>query len=100
MPTRKPTEPRSAGRASGSVASESKTLEYHLGTQHPNGSLLDSRHRYFPGMRPVLYKEYTDRPSVALPIGAPAEEPSALTVIGGFNSESGAPDLQALAREI
>ena len=49
-------------------------------------------------MRPVLYKEYTDRPSVALPSGAPSEGPSALSVIGGFNSETGAPDLQALAR--
>ena len=80
------------------MSGEHRALEYHEGTQHPNGALLDYRHRYFPGMRPVLYKEYKDRPSVALRIGAPAEGPSALSVIGGFNSESGAPDLQALAR--
>ncbi len=80
------------------MGGESKALEFHKSTQHPNGALLDSRHRYFSGMRPVLYKEYANRPSVALPIGAPAEESSALSVIGGFNSESGTPDLHALAR--
>ena len=80
------------------MSGELKALEYHKGTQHPNGALLDFRHRYFPGMRPSLYKEYFGLPSVALPVGAAVDEPPALSVIGGFSNEAGVPDLQALAR--
>ncbi len=79
------------------MTSVSKALEYHLGTQHPNGALLDYRHRYFPGMRPALYKEYVGLPSVSLPVGPPAEAPPALSAIGGFSDGGMAPDLQALA---
>ena len=80
------------------MSGDYKALEYHLGTRHPNGALLDYRHRYFPGMPPALYKEYIGLPSVSLPVGPPAEAPPALSAIGGFTDGGQAPDLQALAR--
>jgi SagB-type dehydrogenase family enzyme len=80
------------------MTGEFKAFEYHIGTQHPNGPLLDYRHRYSPGMRPSLYKEYIGLPSVSLRIGPPAEGPSALSAIGSFSSETIAPDLSAVAR--
>jgi len=77
---------------------EFKTLEYHLGTQHPGGALLDYRHRNNPGMRPLLYKGYVGLPSVALAVGPPADTPPALSAIGSFSDGPSELDLTALAR--
>jgi SagB-type dehydrogenase family enzyme len=77
---------------------EFKAVEFHRGTQHPSGALLDYRHRYNPGMRPSLYKEYSGLPSVSLLVGTPAEAPPALAAIGSFSSEETEPDLHSLTR--
>lgn len=57
-------------------------LEYHRGTNHPDGELLDYRHGYHPGMRPTLFKRYRGLPALEIQIGKPASEPPALTAIG------------------
>ena len=69
-----------------------------MGTQHPDGVLLDSRRPYLPSMRPALYKEYKDLPSVSFQIGAAAGAPSALAARGSFSDEERAPDLNTLER--
>lgn len=72
--------------------------DYHHGTQHPDGALMDYRHVYLPAMRPVLFKRYRGLPAVELPIDRPAGEPAALSVIGAAGARPKAPDLGELAR--
>lgn len=73
-------------------------LDYHLGTQHPNGELMQLRRPYLPSMRPVLFKRYRSLPAVELEIGKPAGEPPALSAIGEAGEGTAEPDLDQLAR--
>ncbi len=41
--------------------------EYHNGTKHPNGALLNPQHRFGPSLRPLLFKLYKDVPAIPLP---------------------------------
>ncbi len=46
-------------------------LEYHNGTKHPRGYLMDPRHRYDPRFNPIPFKIY--RGIEALPLPRPAD---------------------------
>jgi len=41
---------------------------YHNGTKHPNGFLMDARHRFDPSNQPLLFKKFLDVESVRLPL--------------------------------
>jgi len=42
-------------------------VEFHEGTKHPHGRLLDYNHRYGREMRPQTHKKYLDLDSIPLP---------------------------------
>lgn len=75
-------------------------LQYHEGTKHPNGRLMDPHHRY-TGQRPHLFKEYEGGARVPLPLDQSPGQMSALQAIASDSSGDGGettPDLRALAR--
>lgn len=78
-------------------------LDYHDGTKHPYGRLMDPMHRYHPGREPQLFKVYKDLPPIPLPFDpAPRSTPgyTALDAIAGRKPSKEGPilDLQTIAR--
>jgi SagB-type dehydrogenase family enzyme len=74
---------------------------YHNGTKHPNGYLLDYRHRYDPASQPMLFKVYEDAPRISLPLDPSPKGKSALEAISSTvmaDNEERIPDLDGLAR--
>ncbi len=55
---------------------------FHNGTKHPNGNLLDPRHRYSPWDRPRLVKDYGEGRSIDLPAVEPGIDVPALEAVG------------------
>lgn len=76
------------------------TRRFHEGTKHPNGDLLDPRHRYDPRSRPPLVKDYRDGRSIELPAVEPEVGVPALEAIAGHEpiSEPHSFDREGLAR--
>ncbi|HUF37961.1 MAG TPA: SagB family peptide dehydrogenase [Anaerolineales bacterium] len=84
-------------------------LDFHEGTKHPHGRLLNPHHRYSREMRLLTYKKYLDLESIPLPDGhgggaKGAGEPEtglapALQAIASAAAlEPAAPDVKQLAR--
>jgi SagB-type dehydrogenase family enzyme len=78
--------------------------EYHDGTKHPGGRLMNPHHRFHPAQQPLLFKIYKDLPTIPLPHDHAASQISpvaALDAIRGeipIPAEETVPDLPALAR--
>ncbi len=74
--------------------------QYHEGTKHPKGALLNPWHRFDPASQPLLYKQYLDVEAVPLPeIQAPAGLPALAVLAGAFGkpSEGAGLDINVLA---
>ncbi len=54
---------------------------YHNGTKHPDGALLDAAHVYERSLRPLLFKVYTDLPPTPLPLDATPRDVPVLDAI-------------------
>lgn len=78
--------------------------DYHDGTKHPGGRLLNPSHRYGPHQRPGLFKIYPDLQPIPLPQeNGPPNEPRVTAlqaIVGGDGPASGDADLDlpSLAR--
>ncbi len=79
--------------------------DYHDGTKHPGGRLLNPSHRYGPHQRPGLFKIYPDLQPIPLPqeTGPADDEPRVTAlqaIVGGDGPASGDVDLDlpSLAR--
>lgn len=59
-------------------------LDYHNGTKHPDGYLMDPWHSYDPMNHPLLFKTYLGLEPIPIPLGP---------------SPSGAPTLSAISRQ-
>ncbi|MDE2588337.1 MAG: hypothetical protein KGL95_01555, partial [Patescibacteria group bacterium] len=57
--------------------------EYHNGTKHPNGILLDRFHTYHPAKRPSPYKRYRNARQIKLSLDKHSSGISALDAISG-----------------
>ena len=76
-------------------------LDYHQGTNHPNGSLMDINHVWDPMNPPLPFKLYTNLEAVSLsldgpPAGQPALSAIASTVKAGPDARI--PSLSTLSR--
>ena len=77
--------------------------DYHNGTKHPGGHLMDPFHRFDPMRRPILFKSYTELESVSLPLDTVDLGVPALNAIATDVPPPGrdaALDLGALARTL
>jgi SagB-type dehydrogenase family enzyme len=75
--------------------------QYHEGTKHPGGSLMDPWHRYHPSRQPLLFKRYLDLEPIPLDLDPSSAGTSALDAISRTvapDSEPHIPDLTTLAR--
>lgn len=78
--------------------------DYHDGTRHPGGVLLNPYHRYGPHQRPELFKLYKGLPPIPLPLeAAPPGSPGvgalgAIAGEAGSEGEQGKVDFRVLAR--
>ena len=75
--------------------------DFHNGTKHPWGALLNPQHRFNPATQPLLYKKYLDLEPLTLPLntspgGTPALE--AISAAPISNTEERSPDLKQIAR--
>jgi SagB-type dehydrogenase family enzyme len=73
-----------------------RALEYHNGTKHPYGTLLDQQHRYQPGSEQRLFKIYKDLPPIPLPLDQAVQLTpgySALQAIAGLHPPGSVPAL-------
>ncbi|MFZ1075973.1 MAG: SagB/ThcOx family dehydrogenase [Nitrosotalea sp.] len=77
------------------------TWQYHDGTKHPNGILLNRTHTYHPANRPMPYKTYKNAVQIKLPLDKQSSAISALDAIS-VNTKSGyaniTPDINVLSR--
>jgi SagB-type dehydrogenase family enzyme len=74
---------------------------YHAGTKHPNGYLMDPSHYYHPSLEPLKFKIYQGTELIALPqpegsLGMPALQAIAATALLPGNERI--PTLEALSR--
>jgi SagB-type dehydrogenase family enzyme len=77
------------------------TWDYHNGTKHPHGALLDTSHIYVSSMRPLLFKVYTDLTPTMLPLDTTPRGVSAPQAIAGNDLVAGTHqrlDLETLTR--
>jgi SagB-type dehydrogenase family enzyme len=77
------------------------TWQYHNGTKHPNGALMNPWHRYDPADRSPLFKAYPELAPIPLPLDRSPRGVPALEVIVRSAPPTGGeqhPDLDALAR--
>jgi len=77
------------------------TWDYHNGTKHPGGALLDASYIYDSSKRPLLFKVYTGIAPTKLPLDATARDASALQAIVGNDLVAGTDqklDLETLTR--
>ena len=73
--------------------------QYHDGTKHPNGMLLNRTHRYHPANRPTPYKTYKDVTQIKLPLDRQPSEVSTLDAISiNIKNEHIIPDINALSK--
>jgi SagB-type dehydrogenase family enzyme len=75
--------------------------DYHNGTKHPGGRLLNPRHTMDPENRPRLFKIYEELEPVALPLDTSPGDVAALDAIaalGVAGGEEQVPDFGSLAR--
>jgi SagB-type dehydrogenase family enzyme len=75
--------------------------EYHNGTKHPNGRLMNRWHHYDPANHPLLFKLYTALDPIPLPLDPSPSEVPALNAIAAGEIEAGdgqIPDVGMLAR--
>ena len=77
------------------------TRQYHNGTKHPRGYLLNPWHRFDPASQPLLFKMYTDLESIPLPLnpslaGVPALFATSTNIAP--TAEERMPDIDTLAR--
>ncbi|MGI0087559.1 MAG: SagB/ThcOx family dehydrogenase [Nitrosotalea sp.] len=74
--------------------------QYHDGTKHPNGMLLNRAHTYHPANRPIPYKTYKGVIPIKLSLGKQSSTISALDAIS-INTKSEytnpIPDINALS---
>ena len=75
--------------------------DFHNGTKHPWGALLNPQHRFNPAAQPLLYKKYLDLEPFQLPLdtspgGIPTLE--AISAAPISNTEERLPDLKQIAR--
>lgn len=74
---------------------------YHNGTKHPNGFLMDPRHRFDPSNLPLLFKKFLDVESISLPLEKNPKGVSALEAISNgtlIPENKGDLDLSVIAR--
>ena len=57
------------------------TWDYHNGTKHPHGNLIDPRHSFDPSSQPLLYKIYPDLEPIPLRLEASPPVVPALSAI-------------------
>lgn len=75
--------------------------QYHDGTKHPNGMLLNRAHAYHPANRPIPYKTYKDVTQIKLPLD---KQPSEISALDGISISTKSehvniiPDINALSR--
>lgn len=77
------------------------TWDYHNGTKHPHGALLDTSHIYDFSRRPLLFKVYPDLTPTTLPLDTTPRGVSALQAIAGSDLVAGTHqrlDLETLTR--
>jgi SagB-type dehydrogenase family enzyme len=76
------------------------TWNYHNGTKHPSGRLLNPQHHFDPSRQPRLFKTYKDLPLVSLPLDTAGSLPALEAISGEAPIDAGAPtlDLPTLAR--
>src|SRR5579859_3069971 len=77
------------------------TWDYHNGTKHPGGALLDETWEFNISMRPFLFKVYSDLAPTALPLDTTPGSTSSLQALVIDGSESGTDrqlDLEILTR--
>jgi SagB-type dehydrogenase family enzyme len=75
--------------------------QYHNGTKHPNGDLLNPRHRYDPADRLPLFKLYPEVAPIPLPLDRSPRGVPALAAIARTVPSTGSeqrPNLDAVAR--
>ena len=76
-------------------------LRYHLGTNHPDGSLMDRNHVWDPMNPPLPFKLYRYVDSVPLALDGPPTDLPALTAISVNDGKAGAvrtPGFETLSR--
>ncbi|HJT10767.1 MAG TPA: SagB/ThcOx family dehydrogenase [Candidatus Nitrosotalea sp.] len=56
--------------------------EYHNGTKHPNGILLDMSHTYHPANRPIPYKIYKNKQQIKITVD---KQPSRATTLDAIS---------------
>jgi SagB-type dehydrogenase family enzyme len=79
------------------------TRQYHNGTKHPRGYLLNPSHRFDPASQPLLFKVYTDLESIPLPLNTSPAGVAALSAISSNiapTTEEQIPDIDTLARTL
>ncbi|HET7090712.1 MAG TPA: SagB/ThcOx family dehydrogenase [Anaerolineae bacterium] len=76
------------------------TWQYHDGTKHPAGRLMNPQHHFDPSRQPLLFKIYKDLPSISLPLDPSPSVPALEAIAGEIPAAGGesAPDLPAVAR--
>jgi len=57
---------------------------YHNGTKHPSGNLLDPRHSFDPSSQPLLFKIYSDLEPIPLPFEA---SPSLVPALSALSTQ-------------
>ena len=65
------------------------TWDYHNGTKHPHGNLMDPRHSFDPSSQPLLFKIYPDLEPIPLRIEA---SPSVVPALSAISMEVVPPD--------
>ena len=77
------------------------TWNYHDGTKHPDGHLMNPHHRYDPIFNPLPYKTYEELDSIPLSLDIPLTGVPALSAIGTQISpvpEGQVPDISIITR--
>ena len=69
------------------------TWDYHNGTKHPHGNLMDPRHSFDPSSQPLLFKIYPDLEPIPLPLEA---APSVVPALSAISMEVVPPDQDRL----
>ena len=76
-------------------------LDYHEGTKHPYGNLMDRWHSFDPSSQPLLFKIYSDLEPIPLPHDLSPSDTPALTAISTAvrpSSNGQTPSIDTLAR--
>ena len=73
--------------------------QYHNGTKHPNGALLNRFHTYRATDRPIMYKIYKKAPRIDLVLDKRPSGVSALDAISdSVEGESISPNIDSLTK--